>query len=54
MDRGAWQATVPWSCKESDTTEQQTLSLSSKPRILDTSKKLHVFIEERMDLILHI
>ena len=22
MDRGAWQATVPWSHKESNTTEQ--------------------------------
>ena len=23
MDRGAWQATSPWGCKESDMTEQQ-------------------------------
>ena len=23
MDRGAWWATVPWGCKESDMTEQQ-------------------------------
>ena len=22
MDRGAWQATSPWGCKESDTTER--------------------------------
>ena len=30
MDRGAWQATVlPWGHKESDTTEQLILSLSS-------------------------
>ena len=27
MDRGAWQDS-PWSCKESDITEQLTLSLS--------------------------
>ena len=28
MDRGAWWATVsPWGCKESDSTEQPTLSL---------------------------
>ena len=30
MDRGAWRATVrysPWGCKESNTTEQHTLSL---------------------------
>ena len=27
MDRGAWQVTYsPWDCKESDMTEQQTLS----------------------------
>ena len=26
MDRGAWWATVPQGCKESDTTEQLTLS----------------------------
>ena len=25
MDRGAWQATSPWSHKESDTTEQLTV-----------------------------
>ena len=30
MDRGAWQATIlPWGYKESDTTEQLILSLSS-------------------------
>ena len=28
MDRGAWQANGPWGCcKESDTTEQLTLSI---------------------------
>ena len=27
MDREAWWATVPWGCKESDMTEQLTLSL---------------------------
>ena len=32
MDRGAWRAS-PWDCKESDTTEQLTLSLHF-PRIL--------------------
>ena len=31
MDRGAWQTTYsPWGLKESDTTEQLTLSLSFK------------------------
>ena len=29
MDRGAWQANGPWGHKESDTTEQPTLSLCS-------------------------
>ena len=30
MDRGAWWATYnPWHCKESDATEQLTLSLSN-------------------------
>ena len=28
MDRGAWRANSPWGCKESDTTEQLTSSLS--------------------------
>ena len=27
MDRGAWQATVHWGCKESDKTDRLTLSL---------------------------
>ena len=29
MDRGAWQANGPWGHKESDMTEQPTLSLCS-------------------------
>ena len=29
MDRGAWRATKSWGCKESDTTEQLTLSSDS-------------------------
>ena len=29
MDRGAWVRYSPWDCKESDTTERLTLSLSA-------------------------
>ena len=38
MDRGAWQATVHGVAKESDITEQLTLSLSKNP----TTAKSHV------------
>ena len=37
LDREAWWATVPWDHKESDTTEQ--LTLSHDPHITEQSKK---------------
>ena len=33
MDRGAWQVTSPWDCKESDTTEWLILSLFFQTKV---------------------
>ena len=45
MDRGAWQATSPWGCKEADTTEwlTHTHHLHEVPRSVRFTK-----IESRM------
>ena len=39
MDRGAWQATVHWGHKESDRTEQLSLSLLSKLQEVEKDKQ---------------
>ena len=47
MDRGAWQTTVHWGHKESDTTEQLTLSFSFKTYFhqVDGGKKIFFKIQ---------
>ena len=46
MDRGAWQAL--WGCKESDMTEQLTLSLSD--RSLYSFQLSHIYIQAQNKL----
>ena len=39
MDRGAWQATSPWGCKESDTTEHICSILGGLQEDLEPERK---------------
>ena len=48
MDRGTWQATVHEDCKESDKTEQLTLSLSIIKSTSHTQKSLMMLIMKKV------